>query len=236
MKKQAREATKKYHIKLYTDKKLFQKDSSWLEKPNKTIIDIVRKNFIDKKNIRILDLGSGVGRNAIPIAELIGKFDGQVICVDYLDIAIDKLNEYAKNHNVEEFIRGIVSSNENFVIESNTYDFIIAHSVLAHTETKEKMIQIIKGMAKGTKKNGINYIYMITNPKEFDAKTKKEQDPEAEIEISFKEASMLLRDIYKKWKIQILKKNHYREKFKKRGREVIWDVDYLLFIAKNETN
>lgn len=234
MKKHARDTTKKYHITLYTDKKLFQKDSSWLEKPNEEIIAIVRKNFVNKKNVKVLDLGSGVGRHAIPIAKLIGKFGGQIICVDYLDIAIDKLNKYAVEYNVSNFIKGFVSPIENFVIRPNTYDFIIAHSVLSHTESKEKMIQIIKHMTRGTKKNGINHIYMITNPREFDAKTGKKQNPEAEVEISFKEASTLLRNIYKGWTTQSLMKDPYEERFEKKGKEVIWHSDYLLFIAKNK--
>ncbi|MBU1110416.1 class I SAM-dependent methyltransferase [Patescibacteria group bacterium] len=232
MKKRAREATRIYHKKLYSDKKLFQKGSSWLEKPNAEIIAVVKNNFIGKKHIKVLDLGAGVGRNAIPIAKIIGKSGGKVTCVDYLDVAIDKLNEYVKEHNVGKFIKGFVSSIEDFIINPNTYDFIVAHSVLTHTRSKEKMVQIIKDIAKGTRKNGIVYIYMITNSREFDSETGKEQDPEAEVEINFKEASALLKDIYKGWTIQALKKIPYEEKYKKRGKVVRWQVDYLLFIAK----
>ena len=235
MKKRAREATKTYHNKLYSNKKLFQKDSLWLEKPNEEIIAVVKKNFIGRKNVKVLDLGAGVGRNAIPIAKMIGEFGSEIACVDYLDIAIDKLNEYTKEHNVSRFIKGIVSPIENFVISPNTYDFILAHSVLAHTRSKEIMVQVIKDMARGTKKNGIVYIYMITNSRKFDAETGKEQDSEAEIEISYKEAGSLLKDIYKEWTIQVLKKNRYEEKYKKKGKDVLWKVDYLLFIAKAGT-
>jgi len=232
-KKSPRESTQKYHIKLYSDNKLFRK-GSWLEKPNEEILEVVEKSFLKKRNVKVLDLGSGVGRNAIPIAKKIGKLGGQVVCVDYLDIAIDKLKEYAVEYGVGGQIKGFVSPVEDFKIKSNSYDYIIAHSVLTHTESKEKMVQTIKATLRGVKQGGIVYIYMITNPKEFDAKTGKEQDPEAEVEISSKEACNLLKNIFKNWTIQVLKKNPYEERFMKRGSEVIWRSNYLLFIAQNK--
>ena len=235
MNKKARDATKIYHNKLYTSKKLFQKGSSWLEKPNEEIIEIAKNNFYGKRNVRVLDLGAGVGRNAIPLAIIIGKLGGTITCVDYLDLAIDKLNKYAKEYNVNKYIKGIVSPIEAFIIEPKTYDYIIAHSVLTHTESKNKMFQIVKNMVEGTKNNGINYINEITNPREFDAETGEKLDPDAEIDISFEEFKIFLEHAYKGWTIQSIKKNPYEERFKKNGKEVVWTTDYLSFIAKAGT-
>jgi len=179
-----------------------------------------------------LDLGSGVGRNAIPIAQMIGKSGGEIICVDYLDVAIDKLHEYIELYNVSKYITGIFSSLEDFVINPDDYDFIIAHSVLTHMENKEKMIQTMKDMAKVTKKNGFVYMYVITNHREFDRKTGKEQKLEDEVEIGFDEACSFLKNIYSGWTILALKKHPYEETFNRRGKEIRWNVDYLLFIAK----
>ncbi|HEC64148.1 MAG TPA: class I SAM-dependent methyltransferase [bacterium] len=234
MKNKARNATKKYHQEMYSDNVLFKK-GSWLAKPKAEIIEVVERDFADKANIRVLDLGSGIGRNAIPIAKIIGKLGGRVTCVDYLDLAIKKLLDYASKYKVPDFIEGIVSPIEKFVIESDTYDFIIAHSVLTHVENKKVMAQLINNMAKGVKKNGIIYINMITNLQEFDVATDKERDPEAEVEISFDEASKLLRKVFNRWEIQTLNKNLYQEKFYKGEREILWKADYLLFIAKNTT-
>lgn len=233
MKRKAREATKIYHQKLYAEKRLFQK-GSWLEKPNETVISLVRENLLGKKNLRVLDLGSGVGRNAIPLAKIIGKLGGKITCVDYLNIAIEKLNEYAIEYNVKEFIDGLVVPIEDFVIKPNTYDYIIAHSVLTHTVSKEEMIRIIKDMVKGTKNNGINYICEITNSREIDVRTGEKLDPDAEVEIIFKELKNLLERLYKGWTIQLLEKNPYKEEFEKTGRKVTWYADYLSFIAKKK--
>jgi len=232
MKQQARVATKIYHTQLYTNKTLYQKDSSWLEKPEEKIIEVVKKNFLARKNTIILDVGAGVGRNAIPIAQMVGKAGVKISCVDYLDVAIDKLNHYAKEYGVNTFIKGIVSPIENFVIKPNTYDFIIAHSVLTHTESREKMIQIIKDMVNGTKNNGINYIYDITNLKEFDVETGETLNPDAEVKITSEEFKRLLKNIYNDWTIQLIQKNPYEEIVEKDGRKVIWRTDYMTFIAK----
>ena len=232
MNTQARDATQAYHEELYSSKILFQKDSSWLETPKKEIISLVERNFLGKKNITALDLGSGVGRNAIPIAQMIGKYGGRVRCVDYLHIAIDRLVEYTKKYHVRQFIDGVVSPIEDFFIQPDTYDFIIAHSVLSHVENKEKMIQVMKNMAQGIRKNGIVYIYLITNTKEFDTKSGNEQKHQAEVDISFTKASSLLKSIFRGWKIQALRKEPYEETFIRRSREILWKVDYLLFVAK----
>jgi hypothetical protein len=62
-----RESEKKSHIEIYTKKKLYCSDS-WLSKPIKTVCE-VGEMFSDYERIRILDLGAGVGRNSIYLAE-----------------------------------------------------------------------------------------------------------------------------------------------------------------------
>ena len=87
-------------------------------------------------------------------------------------------------------------------------------------------------MAQGIRKNGIVYIYLITNTKEFDTKSGNEQKHQAEVDISFTKASSLLKSIFRGWKIQALRKEPYEETFIRRSREILWKVDYLLFVAK----
>ena len=53
----------------------------------------------------MLDLGSGVGRNSIPIAQKIKNASGTVTCVDLLDSALTKLQIYSKEHDVFEVIK-----------------------------------------------------------------------------------------------------------------------------------
>lgn len=229
----AREITKQYHQDLYTNNKLFQKGTTWMVKREEQIIKIVTSYFLEKNNIRVLDLGSGVGRNAIPIAKIIGKRGGKVFCVDYLPVAINQLNQYARDYGVSEYIDGVVSAVEDFNIESQSYDLIIAHSVLTHTASKAKMIEVMQRMVKGTKSGGINYIYDITNLREFDFATGEKRDSDAEVDLSTVDFYKILKDIYSSWDVELLKKTPYEEKFPIDGREIIWQTDYVTFIARN---
>ena len=53
----------------YEQYKLFE-IGSWLYKPVKTVMDLM-DHFEGQNNLQVLDLGSGIGRNSIPIAQII---------------------------------------------------------------------------------------------------------------------------------------------------------------------
>ncbi|QYR21304.1 methyltransferase [Paenibacillus sp. sptzw28] len=54
-----------YHEACYENYKLFEA-GSWLHKPVKTVMEYLAA-FDDREYLSVLDLGSGVGRNSIPI-------------------------------------------------------------------------------------------------------------------------------------------------------------------------
>jgi 2-polyprenyl-3-methyl-5-hydroxy-6-metoxy-1,4-benzoquinol methylase len=57
-----REEEKKYHEHCYDNYKLFE-EGSWLHKPVKTVMDLFTY-FDGKPELRVLDLGCGIGRNS----------------------------------------------------------------------------------------------------------------------------------------------------------------------------
>ncbi|MDQ0343017.1 hypothetical protein J2S14_001831 [Lederbergia wuyishanensis] len=61
-----RQEEKEYHDYCYHNYKLFV-EGSWLHKPVETVMEVIPL-LKGKGNINILDLGSGVGRNSIPMA------------------------------------------------------------------------------------------------------------------------------------------------------------------------
>ena len=61
-------------------------------------------HFDGQNNLQVLDLGSGVGRNSIPIAKN-KNTSGTVTCVDLLNSALTKLQIYSKEHDVFEAIK-----------------------------------------------------------------------------------------------------------------------------------
>ena len=92
--KEIRESEKKSHTEMYSSEELY-KSGSWLNKPIKTIKEIVPL-FKEYKKLNVLDLGCGIGRNSIFVAQQYQHIDCSIDCVDILEIAIEKLYLNAK--------------------------------------------------------------------------------------------------------------------------------------------
>ena len=195
---------KKYHINLYKRFGLFEK-GSWLEKPEDIILSLA-ENLKSKKNVKVLNLGSGVGRNSIPIAKIIGKNNGEVVCVDYLRIADQKLRKNAKEHQVQKYIKSYVCDVREFEIEKENFDLIIAHSILEHLKNRRVLEKVIKNIILGTKENGYNYICLTTELEEIEIPKMRKIKPKIEIPLTFENGKILLKKLYNKWKILKLKR------------------------------
>ncbi|QQZ08729.1 class I SAM-dependent methyltransferase [Heyndrickxia vini] len=194
-----RNEEKKYHDFCYDNYQLF-KEGSWLHKPVKTVMDLLPL-FSSKKNINVLDLGSGVGRNSIPIAETIKDKNGKVVCVDLLDSALCKLEKYSKIYNVEEVIRLEKADIENFQIQPNEYDIIIAVSTLEHVKSEETFESVVRKMEEGTKRNGINCLIVNSEVEERDLETNKKLDALMELNLSTEVMLNKLGSIYTGWEV-----------------------------------
>lgn len=106
-----RQEEKQYHGLCYEQYKLFE-IGSWLYKPVKTVMDLMG-HFEGQNNLQVLDLGSGVGRNSIPIAQKIRNTSSTVTCVELLNSALTKLQTYSKEHDVFEVIKTKQAAIEN---------------------------------------------------------------------------------------------------------------------------
>ncbi|MED3616156.1 class I SAM-dependent methyltransferase [Bacillus wiedmannii] len=193
-----RQEEKKYHDLCYEQYKLFE-TGSWLYKPVKTVMDLMNY-FEGQNNLQVLDLGSGVGRNSIPIAQKIKNANGTVTCVDLLDSALTKLQTYSKEHDVFEVIKTEQVAIENYYIQPDTYDYIVAVSSLEHVKSEEDLTNLLHSMKKGTKTGGINCLIINSNIQEIDLHTKEELDALIEINLPTEHMIYLLKNIYKEWK------------------------------------
>lgn len=193
-----RQEEKKYHDLCYEQYKLFE-TGSWLYKPVKTVMDLLMDYFEGQNNLQVLDLGSGVGRNSIPIAQKIKNASGTVTCVDLLDSALTKLQTYSKEHDVFEVIKTEQVAIENYYIVPNTYDYIVAVSSLEHVKSEEDLKNVLHSMKKGTKTGGINCFIINSNIQEIDLHTNEELDALIEINLPTEDMIYLLKSIYKEW-------------------------------------
>ncbi|MBG9828580.1 MULTISPECIES: class I SAM-dependent methyltransferase [Bacillus cereus group] len=193
-----RQEEKKYHDLCYEQYKLFE-TGSCLYKPVKTVMDLM-EYFEGQNNLQVLDLGSGVGRNSIPIAQKIKNASGTVTCVDLLDSALTKLQTYSKEHDVFEVIKTEQAAIENYYIQPDTYDYIVAVSSLEHVKSEEDLTNLLHSMKKGTKTGDINCLIINSNIQEIDLHTKEELDALIEINLPTEHMIYLLKNIYKEWK------------------------------------
>ncbi|WP_440895727.1 class I SAM-dependent methyltransferase [Amphibacillus sp. Q70] len=224
-----RKEEKKYHDYCYENYKLFEQ-GSWLYKPVKTVMDLLP--LLNNENIQVLDLGSGVGRNSIPIAQAIKDRNGKVVCVDLLDIALSKLEQYSKMYQVDQVIETVKADIGHYQITKNEYDLIIAVSTLEHVETEAIFESVIKQMALGTKTGGINCLIVNSQVEEFDLESNRTID--AMMEVNLKTETMInkLNQIYVGWEVlnQLVKPLEY--KIIRNGKEILLKTNAITYVVR----
>lgn len=227
-----REQERKHHDECYESYQLFEQ-GSWLHKPVKSLMDLIPL-LEDKENLKILDLGAGVGRNSIPIAKALKKNGVKVVCVDLLDSAINHLRNNSKQHDVEQEIIPVKADIDNYKIFQDTYDLILAVSSLEHISNEPMLDQVLDHVAEGTKIGGINGIIINSEVQEIDRETGKKLEAFIELNLSTKEIIEKLKKHFHDWKWlkQIVRPQEYL--IKREEREVILKTKAITFIARKE--
>lgn len=187
------------HKELYEKETLYAGES-WLKKPVNTVMELLGQ-FDGRENFTALDLGCGVGRNAVAIALHFRGRDCQIDCVDLLPMAVEKLLENGKRYGVEDALRGVVSSIEAFPIREACYDLILAVSALEHAESEEALKTTLAGIAAGVKQSGLVCLIMNTAVKERDIQTGQEFPAQFEVNLPTKELKELLDGTFKGWEV-----------------------------------
>ncbi|MEE9438124.1 MAG: methyltransferase domain-containing protein [Saprospiraceae bacterium] len=99
------------------------------------------------KNLTILDLGSGSGRDVYIAAQLVGEH-GTVVGVDMTQEQLDVANKYIEHHREKfgyqasnvSFIKGNIDDLSNIDIEKESIDIIISNCVINLVENKAKVL------------------------------------------------------------------------------------------------
>lgn len=177
------------HTQAYTEYSLFE-PGSWLAKPVKTVLEIMER-LQGREGLNVLDLGCGVGRNAIPIARAL---DAEVDCVDILPFAIGKLQEYAQTYGVNDKIHGIASGIDEYEIKEEQYDLILAVSALEHMDSPFSFVQKLNQIHKGLRPGGILCLIVNSGTTETDATTGEALRPQFEVNIPTEELMRILEE------------------------------------------
>ena len=172
------------HHRVYSEHELFD-EGSWLARPVKTVMELL-PYFAAYPSIRVLDLGCGVGRNSIPIAKAFSHIPCIVDCVDILPYAIEKLRANAEKYGVGDVIQGFACSIEDFAVEPDTYDLVIAVSALEH-------ICSYDAFQRKLRDGGIICLIISTDITETDSATGNKLDPMFELNFSAQDLLQLLK-------------------------------------------
>ncbi|WP_342555397.1 class I SAM-dependent methyltransferase [Paenibacillus sp. FSL R7-0652] len=196
----ARQAEAGYHSDFYKNNELFE-EGTWMSRPMPMVMDMLERLLVHKQELRVLDLGCGVGRHTIPIAQRLAQTNSQVIGVDLLDEAVDGLRKYAKQYQVEQIVQAEKGDVEHYPVQPDDFDFIAACSCLEHTSSREAFLETVERLKAGTRLGGIHCITMSTSVEEKEIRTGRQIEPLIELNLPTSEAITLLEQAYEGWNI-----------------------------------
>lgn len=227
----ARAETIKYHLDYYSKHKLFA-PGSWLEKSDQ----YVQRLFAwlrSRSQPRVLDLGSGVGRNGIAVAmQLQDLPDACVECVDVLPEAIRLLHQYARDHEVGHLVRAICVDLEKFEISQSSYDLVIAISVLEHCSSVAAVEEVLGRIAAGIRPGGKCRLEFTTDRNVRDQATGEPVETFVETRLDGNVLKLLLDKVFCGWQVEMLKLEPYKEVLSRDGRDILWQSSQWNYIAQ----
>ena len=223
-----RKAEAESHTAAYESLTLYA-PGSWLSKPIRAL-EALLPLYADREGMRVLDLGSGVGRNAIACARALKN--AQVTCVDILPMAIEKLRENAESFGVSGQIEGITAPVDGFFIEPEGFDLILAGSVLEHLDSKSSTMKTLNAIQRGIRPGGGVMILMNTGVREWDAETGESLDPQFEVNLPPQEVRGLLADTFRGWEVLWDKTIHYEYEVPRGERNAMISAEVVTFTAR----
>ena len=225
-----RKAEAQSHIAAYESLELYA-PGSWLSKPVRALGALLPL-YESRRGLRVLDLGSGVGRNAIACARRLP--DSTVECVDILPVAIEKLLENAVNFGVSEKIRGIAAPVDSFPVEREGYDMILAASVLEHLDSRESAVRKMEEIAAGIRPGGAVLVVMNTGVREWDTATGENLPPQFEVNLPPEEVRALLGGSFSGWEVLWDTLIHQEYEVPRGERRVIISSEVVTFTARRQ--
>lgn len=202
---------------------------SWLSKPVKAL-EALLPLYEDRRGLWVLDLGSGVGRNAIACAARLPE--SRVECVDILPLAIEKLRENAEKLGVAEQISGCCGPVDGFQVKRDGYDLILAASVLEHLDSSDGAVRKMQEIADGIRPGGAVLIVMNTGVKEWDTETGEVLPPQFEVNLPPELVRGLLAEIFAGWEVLWDKCIHYEYPVPRGERMAVISSEVVTFTAR----
>lgn len=225
---QIRRAEAESHTAAYESYTLYA-PGSWLSKPVKALRELLPL-YEKREGLRVLDLGSGVGRNAIAAARALPG--AAVDCVDILPVAIEKLRENAKRLGVADAIRGFVAPVDSFAIAEESYDLILAASVLEHLDSRSACTRKLYEIQRGIRPGGAVLLVMNTGVREWDADTGEALAPQFEVNLPPEAALQTIDKTFAGWEVLHRTLVHQEYHVPRRDRTAVIASEVVTFTAR----
>ncbi|MGN7165761.1 class I SAM-dependent methyltransferase [Paenibacillus cellulositrophicus] len=227
----ARASEAEYHQRFYEDNDLFEQ-GTWMAQPGPVVMEMLERLLQHREDAQVLDLGCGVGRNTIPVAERLRGTRSRVVGVDLLEDAAAKLEENAVEFGVQELVKSEAADVEHYAIEADAYDYIIACSALEHTSSRDALERVLDRMKRGTRTGGIHCITMSTDVEEVDRMTGEVRKGLIETTLAQQDAMALLQQHYRDWNILIERAVPQSIEEVKDGRSIDFRCSLITFAAQ----
>ena len=121
--------------------------------------------------------------------------------MDILELAIAKLNDNAQQYGVAGKIKGIVSSIDDYEINADSYDLIMAVSALEHIASRSAFEKKLVDIRNGLRIGGIACLIVNSGVIEHDKTTGEEILPQFEVNLPTSQMQDLLENTFAGWQI-----------------------------------
>lgn len=161
-----REETLRYHEEFYRRHRLFE-PGSWLQHPSRFVLRALDR-LDPARPVIVYDLGCGVGRHTIPIAQAVPA-GSQVIGVDLLPVAAAQLEANAAAAGVSEKVRAVVADLELVSLPTGSADLIVGCSALEHVSSFPAFDELLSRMQEATRVGGLHCLVIGSDKFEVDS-------------------------------------------------------------------
>ncbi len=226
-KPEGRRETLRYHRQYY-DSHNIDDEKGWLSRPDEYLMKAAEK-LPRGQSVRLLDIGAGPGRHAIPLAERCPA-GSRIDAVDILPKALDQLRENADEAGLGNIVAPVCADIAEFPLPAHTYDAVFSCSSVEHVANAGILERVLRALAGSVRPGGLVCFLINTNTREIEADGRVH---EALIEFDLDEwtARRLILNVFGLWSIRDLSTRPWRVTEKRGERKIVLASKCLRFTA-----
>lgn len=190
-----RRETVRYHQEFYANNELFE-EGSWLHKPSPFVLRSV-ESIQREGPLRALDLGCGVGRHTLPIAQRL-PVGSCVVGMDLLPLAAERLTRNATGAGLGSMIQAVVADLDHVALAPKSIDLLVSVSALEHSRNIDALERLLRHCREATRPGGVHCLIMGTDKTEVGADGTA-RPAQVEFPLTSEEGRALLERAYADW-------------------------------------